>query len=242
MENKSKIRIELKEVPKGCTIIEGFPGFGLVSTIVTSYISEHLNAKPIGEVFSSKLNAMVAIHEGNVISPIEIMYDKKHNIIIVQASTLVNGLEWDIADSIIELAKITKAKEILSIEGVTPTTEKPEPKIFYYTNNKNAEQRFSKDVKKLGEGIIVGVTGSLLLMAKDVPISCLFVESHVNIPDNKAAAEVIKELDSYLKLDIDYKPLLKKAKKVEAKLRGLIRSMMEAKQSKKMKEELQYTG
>jgi len=211
MEIGKKIKLELRKIPKKCTIIEGFPGFGFVSTIATSYLAEHLNAKPIGDIFSTSLNALVAIHEGKVINPIDILYDKEHNILIVQASTLVNGLEWDIADSIIELAKITEAREILSIEGVMSTAEKPEPGIFYYTNNRDIDRKMSNvGIKKLEEGIIVGVTGALLLRAGDTPMSCIFVESHANIPDNKAAAEVIKKLDEskigVLYLTKDIKP------------------------------------
>ena len=243
MEIKKDIRLELKKIPKKCTIIEGFPGFGFVSTIATSYLAEHLNAKPIGDVFSKKLNALVAIHEGKIIDPVDILYDEKHNIIIVQASTLVNGLEWDIAESIIELAKVTEAKEILSIEGVMSTTGKAEPGLFYYTNNEKIAQRLSNiNINKLREGIIIGVTGALLMRVRKIPISCIFVESHANIPDNKAAAEVIKKLDDYLGLNIDYKPLLEKAKKVETKLKQLLRSMTAAKNGKKMKEDFQYTG
>jgi predicted ATP-grasp superfamily ATP-dependent carboligase len=231
---KKKMELELKEVPKGCTIIEGFPGFGFVSTIVTNYLADHLDAKPIGDVFSSKLMALVAIHEGKVVNPIEILYDKKHNILIVQASTTVNGLEWDIADMIIELAKVTQAKEVLGIEGVMSTTTKNEPRLFYYTNAKQIEQKMSTTgMQRLEEGIIVGVTGALLLRAKTMPVSCIFVESHANIPDNKAAAEVIKKLNTYLGFDIDYKPLLEKAKKVEARLKQLLKGMLAAKMAKR---------
>jgi len=41
---------------------------------------------------------MIAIHNNNMIKPLEIYYDKKSNIIILNALMNVNGIEWDIAD------------------------------------------------------------------------------------------------------------------------------------------------
>ncbi len=243
--NVHNFELKLSEIPKSPIIIEGFPGFGFVSTIVTSYLVDHLNAKPIGSAFSKKLSPLIAIHQNKIINPIEILYDKEHNLLIVQAATTVDGMEWDIADMLLELGRLTKAKEIISIEGVTSMQlEASQPKLFFYTNTPAIESKFlANNIERLNEGIIVGVTGALLLKAESFPVSCIFVESHANIPDNKAAAEVIKFLDAYLGLSIDYKPLLEKAKRVEAKLKQLIQqAMFVANTRKKKHEEIGYAG
>ena len=48
------MKIELSKKPKNCTLIEGFPGFGLVGTIATEYLLEHLQTEKIGKIFLRK--------------------------------------------------------------------------------------------------------------------------------------------------------------------------------------------
>ena len=51
-------------------------------------------------------------------------------------------------------------------------------------------------IPKLNEGIIMGVTGAVLLRVEKTPISCLFAETHSNLPDSKAAAKIVEALVS----------------------------------------------
>lgn len=238
---RAAMRLEFtEEKPNNPIIIEGFPGFGFVSTIATEYLIKHLDAKPIGRIVSDKLMPIAAVHKSEVIYPLEIFYDKKTNIMIVQAVTPVEGLEWRLADSIINLAKEVNAKEIISLEGVASPGE-GEPKIFFYSNKEEKKKQLKNLVKPLEEGIILGVTGALLMKIKEVPFSCFFVETHSGLPDNKAAAKLIELLDKYLGLTIDVKPLLKHAKEFETKLKGLLSGLNEAKALQEEKK-ISYTG
>ena len=70
------MNFELSKKPKNPTILEGFPGFGLVGTISTEYLIEHLNAEKIGQITIEESPPMVAIHQGKVIDPVGIYYSK----------------------------------------------------------------------------------------------------------------------------------------------------------------------
>lgn len=67
---------ELTKKPKSPIIIEGFPGFGLVGTISTEFLVEHLGAEKIGKIDIEENPPMVAVHKGKVIDPIGIFYRK----------------------------------------------------------------------------------------------------------------------------------------------------------------------
>ncbi len=237
------VRIEFTdEKPKNPIIIEGFPGFGFVSTIATEYLIKHLDAKPIGRIVSDKILPIAAVHKNEVIYPLEIFYDKKTNIIIVQAVTPVEGLEWRLADAIVNLAKEVNAKEIIGLEGVASQEEIKNANVFFYANKEEKRKSLSNiKIKPLQEGIIIGVTGALLMKTGDVPFSCFFVETHTGLPDNKAAAKLVQVLNNYLGLTIDPKPLVEKAKEVEDKLKGLMTRLEGAKTLKKEKK-LSYMG
>lgn len=237
------MKIELTQKPSpGATIIEGFPGFGFVSTIATQYIIKHLNAKPIGKISSDKLSPLVAIHKSEIIDPLQILYDKEKNVVIMQSVVPVEGLEWEIADTIVELAKQIKAKEIIGLEGVTSQQKSENPTVFYYTNISGRKKKFDDmKLKDLQEGIIVGVTGALLLKARDMDISCFFVETQTDLPDNTAAAKLIEVLDKLINLGVDFKPLVDKAKEFESKLKEFVSQLKDVK-IKKDEKHLSYTG
>ena len=228
--------IELKERPKNPTIIEGFPGFGFVSTIATEFLIKHLDAKRIGKITSKKLSPMVAIHDSKIIDPLEIYYDKKHNLVILRALSNITGAEWDIADIIVELSQKLKAKEVISIEGVaSDKLGKSEGKAYYFTNQKSSKFEAIK-LENFKNGVIVGVTGVLLLKEKEIPLSCIFVDANPSMPDSRAAGEAIKVLDSYLGLNVDYKPLVKAAEKFEGKLKELMGNVKKVTEQKQQKD------
>lgn len=234
------MRLELKKRPKNPIIIEGFPGFGLISTIATEYIVNHLNAQQIGRIVFEELPPVVAVHSGQIVEPIGIFYSKKYNLVILHALTSVVGFEWKIAKHIEELFKILKAKEIVCIEGIGGTSD--ESRVFYISNKDSISKKIKKKTKleKLKEGIIMGVTGALSLNDK-LPIGCFFAETQSNLPDSRAAAKIVKTLDDYLGLKIDTKPLIKKAEVFEKKIKNLITESRNASQIKERKE-LSYLG
>ncbi len=233
--------IELTEKPKNPVIIEGFPGFGFVSTIATEFIIKHTDAKKIGRISTEKLLPISVIHNAKLIDPIEIYYAKKENIIILRPLTNVSGAEWEIANNMEELVKVLKAKEVIGIEGIASSDKTPEQsKTYYYTNISN--KKFEKiGMKNISDGIVMGVTGVLLMKSDKIPISCIFAEAIPGLPDSRAAGEVIKVLDEYLGLDIDYKPLMKTAQEVEGKIRELLTKIKES-SSQKDQKDTSYLG
>jgi uncharacterized protein len=231
------MELSLKSKPKGVTIIEGFPGYGLIGTIVTEYLIKHLDAKRIGKIRMYEVSPMVAVHESEVVEPLGIFYDKKKNIVILHALSSVSGYEWKIAELIKNLAKQLNAKEIISIEGVGSQLTSKESSVYALGENKKIK---SLKIPALKEGIIVGVTGALLLK-EDLKLTCLFAETESQLPDSRAAAQVLKALNDYLKLKIDVKPLLEKASKFEDKLKEIMGKAQEQ-QAKQEEKKPSYFG
>ncbi|MAG08569.1 hypothetical protein CMO89_03785 [Candidatus Woesearchaeota archaeon] len=136
-----------------------------------------------------------------------------------------------------------KAKEVISIEGVGSVnvgTEKP--RVFYYANIQKNVKKFSNiGVNPLKEGIIMGVTGTILVSMEKIPLSCIFAETHTELPDSKAAARVIETLDQYLGLKVDTKPLLKQAEMFESKIKGILSKSQESKDLQE-KKKMSYVG
>jgi uncharacterized protein len=237
------MEVNLKEKPKNPIIIEGFPGFGLIGTISTEFLIDQLKAEQIGTIKIKESPAMVAIHEKKIVQPMGLFYDKKNNLLILHIITPIAGVEWDIAKSLVDIAKELKAKEIISLEGVSaPAGDAEESKCFYYSNRKESKKKFDDmKVEALKEGIILGVTGALLLETEELPMSAIFTETHSAMPDSKASAKIIDVLNKYLGLGLDTKPLLEEAVKFEKKLKSIVDQSKIAKDQQERKK-LNYVG
>ena len=234
------MEITLSKKPKNPIIIEGFPGFGLVGTIATEFLIEHLKTEQIGKIILDDMPAIVAIHDSKVVEPLGVFYNKDYNIIILHAISSAQGHEWHIAKALTNLAKQLNAKEVVCLEGVG-SPQGSTGRTFYYTNNPQKEKRLSSITSPLKEGIIMGVTGAVILRVEGVPISCIFTETQSDMPDSKAASKIIEVLDKYLDLKVDPKPLLKQAEKFEQKIRGILTKSREAEELSE-KKKLSYVG
>ncbi|MBU1975715.1 MAG: PAC2 family protein [Nanoarchaeota archaeon] len=210
------MKVVLKKIPKNPTVIEGFPGFGLVGTISTEFLIEHLKAKLIGEFEYDELPATVAIHKTNLVRPMAVFYSQKHNLVILHTILNTKGYEWKITDAIIDMLKKMKAKELISIEGVGSVSGEADSHLYSYNNAKLVKL----GAKPVQESIIVGVSSAMMLRYPKT--SCIFAGTHSQLPDSKAAASVIGLLDKYLKLKVDSAPLLKQAEQFETKIKDLL--------------------
>ncbi|PIN76168.1 hypothetical protein COV18_00540 [Candidatus Woesearchaeota archaeon CG10_big_fil_rev_8_21_14_0_10_37_12] len=235
---------EIWKKPKVPIVIEGFPGFGLVSTIATGFLVDHLQCEQIGRYWFDETQPTLAIHACKLIDPIGVYYNKKYNVVIVHSiSPIPAGMEWKATEIVIEVAKLVGAKKIITSEGVG-SPEADNPQGFFYATNDADKKKFEKlGIQCLGEGIIVGITSSILLRApqEKIDVCSLFAETHSKLPDSKAAAKIIELLDKYLGMKVDYKPLLKQAAEFEKKIRNVIEKTNETQQIKE-KKQISYVG
>lgn len=232
------MKVELFEKPKNPVILEGFPGFGFVATIATEYILDHLNFKSIGRITSRELPPMAVIHNKKIIQPLEIFYNKKYNLVVLQALSGVADMEWEVAEALVSLYEKLSAKELISIEGIGSPIEREKPEAYYHTNIPIKQKQLEKSgLNPLREGIVLGVSGALMLsLPRTVKSTFIFAETYSKLPDSRAAAKIVEVLDKYLGLKIDYKPLIKRAGEFEQKLKKLITQTQQATKEKKEKD------
>ncbi len=229
------------KIERNATIIEGFPGFGLVASIVNEFLLDHLEFKLVGKVLNNKLPPLVSLRKGKKFIPIPILYNAEKNLIIISGLNPISGLEWDIAKDILDLAKEVNAKRIISIEGIY-NPQQTESRVLYYTNDPEIKDVLKNDYEELKNGIILGVTSSLMTLNDNHNFTCLFGETHINLPDSNASAKIVECLDKILGLELDTKPLYEKAKEFEAQLKELVKHAQEVSHEKNLRQNLDYLG
>ncbi|MFT4310818.1 MAG: proteasome assembly chaperone family protein [Candidatus Woesearchaeota archaeon] len=210
------------------TVIIGSPGFGLVGSIATEFLLEHLQMELIDTIHLPQTQPLAIVHKGKLIPPVGVYYHKEKHIVVVHLLAPAQGYEWELAQKIDELLQSMQAQKVIVLEGVQSTDE-------------NAVLAYGDTIEgttALQEGIIMGITSTLLLKR---PLIGLFAACHEQMPDSKAAAHVIEVLDKYLGLQVDYHPLLDAAKEFEEKLKSLMSKSQQA-LSEKEKRSLSYVG
>ena len=245
------MEIVLDKKPKSPVVISGFPGVGMVGAIAAEFLIQHLVTEKIGKVILDKSPALVAIHEGKLIEPFSVYYSKKHNIAVIHSILAVPGTEWQAAEALLKICASLKARELISVEGVASSGTadgeaqdrgSSESKIFYYTTSEAKGKALAKQkLESLKEGVIMGPTSAVLIKTTKLPVTCFFAQTYDQLPDSNAAAQVIRALDGYLGLKVDYKPLLKLAAKFEEKLRTIMSQSRQA-EDLRDKKQMSYVG
>ncbi|HLC85749.1 MAG TPA: PAC2 family protein [Candidatus Nanoarchaeia archaeon] len=231
------MKFVLNKKPKNPVIISGFPSIGLISTITTKFLTDHLEVEDIGYIESENLVPLTAIHNSRIVHPITFYYNKKYNLLIIQSLTDVQGFEWDLANTLLEVGRAVNAKELIVVEGI-PNHVENEINLYYFSSKSKYK------LKPLTEGVVMGTTAALLLKAEDFPVTCIFAEAHSQLPDSEAAAKVVEALDDHMNLKLDYRPLLEAAKKFEKNLKIMLEKKKEniSNTTSQEKKELSYFG
>ena len=225
-EPRVEIVVTNKENVEGYTLVEGFPGIGLVGTIAVGYLAEKQKTKEIGYISSRKFPPMASIHKGRPLFPARIYVDHKHKIVLLFSEFVVPASTvYDIADGIIQWAKENKIKRIISLAGMTSRQQAKGSEIYGIASTPSMAKQLEKQkVKVITEGVTTGVSG--ILMAKcnaiDFPAMSLLIETQHGYPDPGAAAELLEKLEKFLEYDIKTADLLTEAKEIEGKMKKML--------------------
>jgi uncharacterized protein len=243
------VKIKLKTKIKKPTIICGFKGFGLVGNLVVNQFIKDLPFKQVGSYKLKDIPPIMTLQDGRIFKPINFLYNKKKNIVLVFIIVPTVGIEWEIAEIIENLYKKTKAKEIIVPDGIKI---KSKNELFYISNFKD-----EKKLKDLGiqlkNSVIMGVSAALL-MNKDLSVICLLgkvrknkkrrIRSVRGVPSTTAAVNIINVLNEYLDVNVNVKDLKKRAQKIERALESLMKRVDKIKktQTTKIMRDLKYIG
>jgi uncharacterized protein len=240
-EKEVEIKLTKKMNLNGYTLVEGFPGIGLVGTIAVGYLAERKNSQCIGHMVSKKFPPMAIIHKGQPLFPARIYADKKRKLcylfseFVIPANTI-----YDTSSEILEWARENKIKQIVSLAGMPSRGVGEKPTIYGIASDDNLKKELmGKKVTLITEGVTSGVSG--ILMAKcnteGFPAMSLLIETTHGYPDPGAAALLLKKVGEVLGIDIRTKALADEATQIESKVKKLVDQIKTGKVKYKQAEE-----
>jgi len=115
-----KIVITKKFSSKNPIIVEGFPGIGLVGTISASYLVEKMKMEQVGHVTSRSFPPLAAVHKYVPMHPARVYASRDGKYIVILSEFVIPMMKVrNLADVIYDFALERKAREIISLGGIT---------------------------------------------------------------------------------------------------------------------------
>ena len=218
---------------KGGTIIEGFPGIGLVGPIAATYLIDYLEMDQICALDCDDFppTSMVYAHKPKF--PARIYARSEHKIaLFLSEFTPTRQLHRPMARKLLEWARGQQCRRFICMEGLpmesepeTGSEEKREIEVFGVGSTDRAREEIDKaKIKHLEMGMIYGISGVLLNEGRwtNFDVIALLAEAYTVMPDALASARIIEALDRLIpEIKIDTKPLLEQSKKFEEHLKVL---------------------
>ena len=235
MSNPITIRNIAKHKLKDAVLIDGFPGVGLVGTIVANFLINTLKLEQIGVIDSYKFPAISVIKDGEPHNPMrlysgeQVCNDGTCNQVVVCVSefTPPSDITKDLVNSLMDWAENNGCTKIISAEGFS-SAPKPdgEKNDVYGVASLSGARTWIEDakVKPFTYGTVGGITGCLLNEGKirKMNVLGLLAEVSEDAPDALAASNVIKAIDELLlAIELDPEPLLKEAENLEKEVKNV---------------------
>jgi len=207
----------------GYTLIEGFPGLGLVGTIAVKYLVERLKFEQIGHIETNFFIPIISIRNGLPVFPSRIFVHRKKKLVaIISEQIIPKTMVQPMAKAVVRWIARRGINKVISLEGIRAKGSPGKMENIYgIADSEKAREEIKKQgITIVADGITTGVTSMILLeLSQNKKINSYSLLGNVKIvADYKAAAECLKKLNKILDLQIDIGPLLREAKETEKAL------------------------
>ncbi|MEM3838988.1 MAG: PAC2 family protein [Candidatus Micrarchaeaceae archaeon] len=208
---------------KGYSLIEAFPGAGLVGSMAGSYIIEKLKMEYIGHIESDMFPPIATIHNGIPMFPARIYKDDDTKVVLIIAEfTVPSEAIFQLSMELMNFIRKYGISKIVSISGMP--SQKPSNSVYIASpDSALLKKAGNAGIKPIDEGVIAGISAIIMTNAEQfkIPTMNLLVEVNPAILDPRYAELAIAGLNKIMNMEIDLDDLEKEAKLVEAKIRSL---------------------
>ncbi len=214
---------------KNYTLIDAFPGVGLVGPMAGSYMIEKLQMEYIGYIDSNEFPPIAAIHYGKPMFPARLYKDDKYKLIIAMSEFVIpSGSVYELSRELLAFVRKNGISKTISISGMP--SQKPSENVFITSPDEEIIKRVNKlGMKVISEGVVAGVGAILMTNSNQFKVESMniLVEVNPQVMDPKYAEIALRGLNKLINIDIELKSLQEESKVVEAKMRDVIKKMKE---------------
>jgi uncharacterized protein len=214
---------------KGYTLIDAFPGVGLVGPMAGSYIIEKLKMEYIGYIDSNEFPPIAAIHYGVPMFPSRVYKDDRYKLIIAISEFVIPAASvFELSRELLAFVRKNGLSKTISISGMP--SQKPSGVAYITSPDPSVIKKAMKlGLKTISEGVVAGVGAVLMTNSSQFNVESMniLVEVNPQIMDPKYAEIAILGLNKLIDIDVDLKDLEEESKIVEAKMRDMLKKVKE---------------
>lgn len=209
--------------------IVGFPGVGLVGSILTSFVIRELKMEVIAGITSPDFPPYALIQDGNPYPPIRIYGCKREKssehcgdlVIVTSEITLKPEQYYDVCTTLMGVFKELGIVSVVALEGI-PQFDETGTMLACGTSKVSREKIESLGLVKLDEGLVRGLAGVMLYEGfySNMDVLAILCPANPALPDPRSAAKILEPLSKMVpELKIDAEPLYKEAEELENKIK-----------------------
>ncbi|ELY83860.1 hypothetical protein C486_01484 [Natrinema gari JCM 14663] len=214
------------------TLVEGFPGVGLVGKIATDHLVEQLDMRYYASVNCEGLPRIGVYRSGDRTArpPVRLYVSEEHNLIALQSDApIASQAVQSVADCLTGWI-IDRAATPIYLSGLPAERENgTRPDLYGIATGDAGDRLESTEIAMPPEdGVITGPTGALINRAahEDYGSLALVVECNHQFPDPEAASVLLEDgIGPVAGIEIDVQELVDRAEEIRAKREQLAQQM-----------------
>lgn len=226
-----KISVDEEKVPDDATLIVGFPGIGMVGGIAAEHLIGDLEMEQIGQIELSEFPPVAVVFEGRPRRPVRIF--EGSGFLLVKSDMVVpKNCCPPLSKMLVDWVKdhsISKTIVLDSIASQNPADD--EDQIWGTVSIHGLEE----DLEDLGirimkKGVLSGASSmvSVECMEQEVPSYGVYAKANPQVPDARAAANLLDKVSGLVDVGIDVDDLVERAEELESKYERLVNRAREA--------------
>ncbi|SEP92396.1 proteasome assembly chaperone family protein [Natrinema salaciae] len=214
------------------TLVEGFPGVGLVGKIATDHLVEQLDMRYYASVHCEGLPRIGVYRGGDRTAqpPVRLYVSEEHDLIALQSDAPISSQAVaNVADCLTGWI-VDRGATPLYLSGLpAERDDEDRPDIYGIATGDGAERLEATDIAVPPEdGVITGPTGALINRAaqEDYGSLGLVVQCNPRFPDPEAASVLLEDgIGPLADLEVDVQDLVDRAEEIRAKREQLAQQM-----------------
>ncbi len=230
----SRIRIQGPEATlEEPTLVEGFPGVGLVGKIATDHLIDHLEMRYYASVHCDGLPRVGIYRAGEAVvrPPVRLYVSEEYNLLALQSDAPISAQAVATVADCLTSWIVDQGAQPLYLSGLPAERDDEDPPLFgVATGNAGTVLESHAIDAPTEDGVVSGPTGALLNRAAQLDIDSLslVVECSPQFPDPEAASVLLeKGIAPIADLEVDVSELIDRATEIRKQREAFAQRMQE---------------
>ena len=228
----SEIRLQGSEADlESPTLVEGFPGVGLVGKIATDHLVDQLDMRYHASVHCDGLPRIGVYRGGDRTArpPVRLYVSEEHDLLALQSDAPIAAKAVENVAGCVTNWLVEQEATPIYLSGLPADREEGRPELYGVATGDAGERLEDRDVPVPPEdGVVTGPTGALINRAAQLDYDSLglVVQCSPQFPDPEAASVLIEDgIAPLADLEIDVQELVDRAEEIRKKREELAQQM-----------------